>query len=443
MPYATIVNAYNSFAGGAVASSITPSVDNSINLGSSLNRWASVFALALNAGASGLTISSNSLTQLTFSTSGGAPLVTSTGKYEFSGACGLGGTSNALAILYLGQANPLTGTRQWGTAAVHLGTSAATHASQAIIGHYAGCTTAAAAFTAPNLYQFYGDGTVAKGAGSTITNSVVYGGIVPTTGTNNAFIADNGTFSGSFFIHSTSTNPSLISGRLGFSGSSSSAVIFSSSAGILSGADQQGVDMAISATSSATSSIAAYRGQASTANAAFTCANLYQFYGANTTKGAASTITRHAIFGGASPTQGTNNAFITDTLNFATGTWGAYIATGSNYFGGPFIHGVQSIASAATITALSSANAVVRITGATGTSIQGIAAPTTGVTDGQIIRIYSTTAAVTLANENAGATAANRITTNTGADVVGTAPCAFTLVYDSASTRWILLASAT
>lgn len=52
----------------------------------------------------------------------------------------------------------------------------------------------------------------------------------PTAGTNNAYIADNVSFTGSYFINSTSTNPSLLSGQLQASSGTVSAPGYSFSA---------------------------------------------------------------------------------------------------------------------------------------------------------------------------------------------------------------------
>lgn len=94
------------------------------------------------------------------------------------------------------------------------------------------------------------------------------------------------------------------------------------------------------------------------------------------------------------------------------------------------------VASAATITALSSAKSFVKLTGSTITALQGI---TAGV-DGQRLTLVNLTGAnLTVAHENAGATAANRITTMTGADVVTTANGAAEFIYDTGSSRWICL----
>jgi hypothetical protein len=50
---------------------------------------------------------------------------------------------------------------------------------------------------------------------------------------------------------------------------------------------------------------------------------------------------------------------------------------------------------------------------------------------------------MTIVNEDGSSTAANRITTLTGADVVlrTTAPSFATLIYDSAASRWILVST--
>lgn len=96
------------------------------------------------------------------------------------------------------------------------------------------------------------------------------------------------------------------------------------------------------------------------------------------------------------------------------------------------------VASAATITALSSANSFVKLTGVTATSLQGIDASVP--VNGQRLTVVNLTGAnLTVQHENAGATAANRITTMTGADVATTANGAADFIYDTGSSRWICL----
>lgn len=53
-----------------------------------------------------------------------------------------------------------------------------------------------------------------KGASSTITRMMHILGTAPTQGTNNAFLSDNATFTGNWFINSTDTNPSAFSGAM-------------------------------------------------------------------------------------------------------------------------------------------------------------------------------------------------------------------------------------
>lgn len=94
------------------------------------------------------------------------------------------------------------------------------------------------------------------------------------------------------------------------------------------------------------------------------------------------------------------------------------------------------VASAATISALDSTRSFVKLTGSTATTIQGI---TAGV-DGQRLTIVNLTGQnMTISNENGSASAANRITTLTGADITTTADGAAELVYDTGSSRWICL----
>lgn len=86
------------------------------------------------------------------------------------------------------------------------------------------------------------------------------------------------------------------------------------------------------------------------------------------------------------------------------------------------------------------AGAFVRLVGATGAfSIGGFVAPTGAVS--QILMVFNAFAqTMTIVNEDLSSTAANRITTLTGANVVlrAAATSMFTIVYDSGTARWIL-----
>lgn len=90
----------------------------------------------------------------------------------------------------------------------------------------------------------------------------------------------------------------------------------------LSGTSQYGMISAVTGTSAATARLRGFESNATTANSAFTCPVRTHFWSGNTTKGAASTITRDVAFGGDVPTQGgTGNAFIADSESFTAGDW--------------------------------------------------------------------------------------------------------------------------
>jgi hypothetical protein len=330
--------------------------------------------------------------------------------------------------------------------------------------------------------------------------------------TNNAYIADNEAFTGDWFINSTSTAQTRINGSVGLGANPAAGQGLRVGHVALTGTAQIGILSAAVAAADATSSFSGISSSPSTANSAFTCGLFMAFNASNTAKGAASTITRHAMYYGAAPTQGTNNAFIADNASF-TGDWfinstnnsrsklgnfyfegvasalptgfdseiaflrtdgtgsapfdqagsliirprvsstagrsSVYIYTGSPSTEALRVNEVQQVimsgamasnradvASAATITALSSAKSFIKLTGSTITSLQGIQL---GV-DGQRLTLVNLTGQnLTIAHENAGATAANRITTMTGADVTTTANGAAEFIYDTGSSRWICL----
>ena len=72
-------------------------------------------------------------------------------------------------------------------------------------------------------------------------------------------------------------------------------------------------------------------------------------------------------------------------------------------------------------------------------SISGIAKPANP--DGRVVILYNTTAQHMTITDNATSTAANRILTNTGADVVTTGTGIVSLIYSVTDARWILLTS--
>ena len=93
----------------------------------------------------------------------------------------------------------------------------------------------------------------------------------------------------------------------------------------------------------------------------------------------------------------------------------------------------QDVATATTIASLSSSTPVVRMTGSTATTIQGIAA---GITS-QVLLIYNVSSAlVTLAHQNGSASAADRLALASATDLGIPAGGSALLRYDAASSRW-------
>lgn len=77
----------------------------------------------------------------------------------------------------------------------------------------------------------------------------------------------------------------------------------------------------------------------------------------------------------------------------------------------------------------------IRLTSSVGNyTITGIAA---GV-DGQVITIYNTVSNMTIVNQNASSTAANRIIVTTGASIATTGIGTVTMIYSAADARWII-----
>lgn len=97
-----------------------------------------------------------------------------------------------------------------------------------------------------------------------------------------------------------------------------------------------------------------------------------------------------------------------------------------------------NVATAATIAALASATPVVRLTGSTLTTLQGIAA---GITS-QVLTIFNASSAVvTMAHENGSASAADRIVLPSSVALAIAPNGAAFLRYDKALTRWVLISS--
>ena len=97
------------------------------------------------------------------------------------------------------------------------------------------------------------------------------------------------------------------------------------------------------------------------------------------------------------------------------------------------------VASAATIAALSSSKSFVKVTGATVTDIQGVAARS----HQRLLIHNAATAVVTLKHDDAGATAVDRLNLPNAVDILLNPGTSAELVYDSGQSRWVIGSSGT
>lgn len=155
------------------------------------------------------------------------------------------------------------------------------------------------------------------------------------------------------------------------------------------------------------------------------------------------------------PTFGTDDGFIgsldaTADIVDASATQSGKVSTIAQTFGGikTFNDGVVfnkyvateklDVASAATITALSSANSFVKLTGATATELQGITAGTTAI---RLVLYNASSADLTVKHQNVGASAGNRIITPDGNDVTVEANSSVEFLYDISDSRWRVIST--
>lgn len=94
-----------------------------------------------------------------------------------------------------------------------------------------------------------------------------------------------------------------------------------------------------------------------------------------------------------------------------------------------------NVATSATIAALASATSIVRMTGSTTTTIQGIAA---GVSGQHLTISNVSSAVVTLSHQNGSATAANRMILPGATDLAIAANSSAELIYDTTQSRWVI-----
>lgn len=184
---------------------------NSVALGSAAGAVTSASAMTMGTtAAQTLSLETNSIARIAVSS---------------AGLIGLGGTTtNASAGVYV-QGVGLTGTTQQGINIVTQTTSAATTEFDGLA---IGTSTASGSYTTP-LASAINVSQITKGSGNTITRAIGYKSSQQVNGTNNAQFADNQSFTGSYFLNSTDTNPSLFSGSI----SSPSHILNGSSSGAI------------------------------------------------------------------------------------------------------------------------------------------------------------------------------------------------------------------
>jgi hypothetical protein len=289
----------------------------------------------------------------TLGASGGTQTHVVNGSAQVVGRLRVIGTDSSDSNLVIRGTSLATGTTQFGVYSLPTFPSGVTAFGSAYTGQV---VTTNASFTTA-LATAYNAAAASKGASNTITRLVNYYGSTQTAGTNNAFLADNSSFTGNWFINSTSTNPSLLSGNLGIGGSPSTVygalINITGVSGTISSADATGFGVSGSFASTATTGATGVYLNATTANSSFTCPRLVNLWIDNAAKGAASTITRRMGAWIETPTDGTNNAALVlgqSTLNF-TGSWNVYSdSTAPSRFGNgaSFIVGSAALSTSAT-----------------------------------------------------------------------------------------------
>lgn len=251
---------------------------------------------------------------------------TSTSPSRLGGPLGLAADNSSQALLTLGNpsvAFPVTSAAQIGAYAPFKATAAATNR---VVGFESVVTTADGVQTTGARLGVYVV-NIAKGTSSTITRDVAYGVTAPNQGTNNALFSDDFTFTGDWGIYLASTRKNRLGGilELGTTASTQS-VLYVTNSSILAGTEQRGLHTGIVSSSAATNETTGYYSEVTTANSAFTTALRAQFYAANPSKGAASTITRDVAYFITTPNDGANNASIADNTGFS----GSYFINSTN-----------------------------------------------------------------------------------------------------------------
>lgn len=260
-----------------------------------------------------------------------------------------------------------------------------------------------------------------------------------TGATNNVMISDSTSFSGNFAAYLESTSPNYFGGRFGIGTAvGTDTMLRVGGSSLTTGTEQYGLICDTVASSAATGGHYGISSLPQLANASFTMGYALCFSASGISKiGGTATLTRAVSFFGGNQTAGTNNAWASDNISFV-GNWLLnFTSTRPSLFTGPMCYGSQDVASAASITGMACAASITRLTGSTATTLHGITAGQSG----QIMYFRNLTGQnLTIANQSAtDGTAANRIITSTGADVVSTADSCHLFFYDGTTARWILV----
>ena len=162
-----------------------------------------------NTNGAAITIGTNDAFDLNFETSGTTKMtISATGTVSLPGQFRVGSIQDSAWCTLGYGGNPLTGTTQYAVSTRMMATSAAT----TVVGYLSDLGISAST-AATALLGFYATNPNMSVTG-TATYKVAFYGLTQTGGTNNATFADNQTFSGSWFIHSTNTSPSQLKGQL-------------------------------------------------------------------------------------------------------------------------------------------------------------------------------------------------------------------------------------
>jgi hypothetical protein len=202
-------------------------------------------------------------------------------------------------------------------------------------------STAASAFTLPNLYHFTAD-SVSVGAGSTVTNQVGFiSGSSLTGATNNyAFWGNVPAGANNWNIYNANTASNYMAGALGIGTTTLTGFRLRVGGTVSETAPSGGVAYVASINGTFDSTVTAgafgIRTGLSTAASAFTAANVYHITADSLTLGAGSAATNQfGFYANSTLTNATNNYGLYSAIPSGTNNWNLYASnTAPNYMGG-------------------------------------------------------------------------------------------------------------